>query len=482
MKKNYLLKPNKKIFTTTKKVIVVNMDDFWSTIDYINIRYYRYKENILNKNPKELIIRGNKFVSLPHHTYLYKFPVEKVIFDCDEYHLYHENLQNFNNTKELEISKNVKNIKLISSYGLKNVENIIISFNIKKLNYHSILNYKIKTITIKHEDKEEIIELDNIFMNREIDISISNTNNILNIDIESKYSKVNYKVYIENNEIKHDKKYSKYEIIPNDNDLILDLVNLRKNIDAIFTSSEILNYETIIISKQDYDFLLNMKSKKDKLKEIIIKDDNEMSLLPRNINIDVNTYTEYFKKIEIINGDLLIVCETFQYGNIRYVIINKDLSMIKIDRKHFGYTCPIIEGLILDFNATKFSEINKDNNYLITIPFNKNTTINDYKGLTHLLNTSKNISIKSNGNEVIIPKYIYDNDFRISNIKRYNDDDFGVLYDEIIDGTVRKHNECIIYNYDEISNSYKAYNYWDGPYSKKEIEKEKIKRLTFIED
>ena len=31
---------------------VTNLDDFWSTTYYINIRYYRYKENIFNKNQR----------------------------------------------------------------------------------------------------------------------------------------------------------------------------------------------------------------------------------------------------------------------------------------------------------------------------------------------------------------------------------------------------------------------------------------------
>ena len=39
--------------------------------------------------------------------------------------------------------------------------------------------------------------------------------------------------------------------------------------------------------------------------------------------------------------------------------------------------------------------------------------------------------------------------------KRYDNDDFGVLYDEVINGAVRKHSESIIYSYDEVTNLYK---------------------------
>ena len=438
MSKYYIDKNKKGIIKTTKTTLIANIDKLDGD--------YEYKKGLSKKTPKELIIRGKQHDDFTYYTNLIKIPIKKVIIDCN-IHSHNQSLKGFFNTKELEITNNAKRIEIYNNYGLINIKNLTIPFNINMFDNNYILNNKINTITIKYQDREEIIELDDVFFNERIDMSISNTNNILNIYIESKYSKVNYKVYIENNEIKYDKNYIKYEILPSD-DKVLDLIELRRIYNCEFTSNKVLTNETIIISKKDYSFLKNAFFKTDKLMSIIIKDDNEMSLLPRTININFDK--DRLKNVEIYNNKLMLNLET-EDENDKFILINEDLSYIKFARDYLLS----IKKVYIDFNTTKFSLTKLDGEYSISIPVNTNYNTKNSEIITNIIWCANEIYVRTEEGEIPILRCEPGYNGKICSIDRSDSKDFCIQYYEYVNGIpVCKQDNYILYRYDKNNKTY----------------------------
>lgn len=454
MSKLYLHKYKKEYLKTTKNTIIADIDKLNDD--------YKYEKGISKKEPKELIITGKINEDFTFGTNIFGLPVEKVIIDCN-IHSHYTSLKVFEKAKELEIIDNVKKIEIFGNYGLKNIENITIPFNIQNFDNNYIYVNNIKTITIKHNELIHIIELDEVFNEKQIDISITNSNNILDINIRSKFSSVNHKVYLENNEIKSIKKYNKYEIIPNETDTLLDLVELRKKIDAKFTSNSFLNYESMIVSKKDYDFLTNMTIGKGKLKEIIIKDDNDMTLFPRNVHIKIDK--DKLKLIELYNNKLTINIEKEDKTD-KFILINDDLSYVECEINNLTS----IRKIYLDFNTTKFNSTYENDFYNITIPFDNNSNIKNSKIITNLILSANEIYVKTKENEILIPKSESSYNGFIRDIERENDN-FCVMYYEYVNGEkMYKDENYILYTYDQNKDayvdSYKNY-YFDTKKTKK---------------
>ena len=437
MNELYLHKYKKDYLKTTKDTIIADLDK-------IN-KNYIYEESKRKKEPECLIITGQKNESFPYYTKIVGLPVKKVIIDCN-IHDHSLPLCAFDNVKELEITDNVKNIEIYNNYGLKDLENITIPFTIESFDNNFISVNYLKTITIKYKELTHIIELDDVFKEKNIDISITNFNNTLNINIDSKYSNVNYKVFIDNDKLVSTKKYSRYEIIPKITDNVIDLIELRKNIDANFTYSRMLNCETLIVSKKDYKFISDVNFNKEKIKEIIIKDDNEMSLLPRTVKIDLKK--RIIKNIELFNEKLVMKLKNEDKTD-RFMLINDDLSYIEFDREHLA----IIQKVYLDLNETKFNFIKEDGYYNITIPIKDN--IRNSNIILYLVRCASEIIIKNKDKEILISKSSSIlNRSIVSNIEKYNNDDFGVLYDEYINGGVKKNKDFVVYEYNQVLDCY----------------------------
>ena len=148
MSKLYLHKIDTGNFKTTKDTIIADISKIRGDF---RPKVYRYKDNFLHKKPKKFILTGGSI-----HERLFSdisfldFPVDKVLIDSN-IHSHRLGIHGFNEAKELEIGSNVKKVEIYNSYGLNNIEKIIIPFSIENFSNDFIHSVKIKTIVIKHE-------------------------------------------------------------------------------------------------------------------------------------------------------------------------------------------------------------------------------------------------------------------------------------------------------------------------------------------
>ena len=375
MKEIYILN-DKKYFTTTKNKILVNPDIFLDNFELLvlGFRKIHFKKNIYNKTPKELIIRGNRFISFPSRLFLSDFPIEKIIIDS-EFSNEREHFIDFNNAKVIELTNNANGTRLKEDIGIEGLEKIIIPFDITNCKF---LRTNSKYIVVKKEETDHVIELDETLKNSNKDIYINKDKDNLIIKIISDNIDMEYKVYLENNELKSSKKYNKYEIDLNKNYIEeLNIIELIDKYNVPIFINTCMHIKKITIDKNNLEYLLN--SLFYYCDELEILDENEMSLFPRNINIKFNyKRNEYIKEKELINNTLFIKT------NEKYIIVTQDLHLIEI--KHEP------KSIILDFDNNKF----KYENNILTIPFNKESKIIHSKILIDLINKFETITILKN--------------------------------------------------------------------------------------
>lgn len=432
MSKLYLHKISDGKFKTIKDTIIADISKIRNDF---RPKYYIYIDNIFHKNPKTFILKGG--LSYSNIKFMH-FPVERVLIDSD-IHTHRLSMHSFTNAKELELSKNVKYVEISNSFGLRNIVNITIPFNIEIFENNYVYN-NLKTITIKNNAEKIVLEIDDIFDDVTKDILISNTDNNLKVSITSKYSSVYYDVYFKDNKFEYTKNYKRYEVKP-DEDKTLDLIKLKQEYNCKLIPNSKLEKEKVILTKDDYKFLevidINL------LKELIIKDENEMTLFPRTIEIKENN--GLFKEIKVFDNKLLINLETKDKNN-RYVLINEDLTYIDLDKKDLN----IINKVIFDFDANAF-KIKEDNEgSVITIPFNKDFDLNSLKILNHIAFCAKEVYVKNKENEIKIRKLFPRNleHINLKNIEKDNQRDFILEYK--LDYIYLK----ITYNYDKEKNEY----------------------------
>jgi len=437
MNKFYLHKTKKCNFTTTKDTIIA---DIYKIRKIHGYKCYRFCDNFIHKKPKTFILKSDLiYERLTDNIGFLNFPVEKVLIESN-LHSHKLGTIGFDNAKELEFGQDVKSVEIYNNFGLRNIEKLTIPFEIRTYNDDIMNNNNLKKIIIKKENEEIELDLDDIFKDRSIEISIINNDNKLITIISSKYSKIIYNVYFKDNKFEYTKTYKRYEVKP-DEDKALDLIKLKQEYNCKLIPNSKLEKEKVILTKDDYNFLEVIDV--NHLKELIIKDENEMTLFPRTIEIKENN--GLFKEIEVFDNKLLINLET-EDKNDRYVLINEDLTYIELDKKDLN----IINKVIFDFDANAF-KIKEDNEgSVITIPFNKNFDLNSLKILNRIAFCAKEVYVKNKENEIKIKKLFPTNleHINLKNIEKDNQRDFILEYK--LDYIYFK----ITYNYDKEKNQY----------------------------
>jgi len=438
MSKLYLHKLDVGKVKTIRNTIIADVSKIKNSL---HPRNYIYVENKLHKIPKEFILTGGS--NFPHNysnlSFVY-FPVERVIIDSD-FHAHRILLKLFRNVKELEIGNNVKFIEITNNLGLNNIDNLIIPFGIEDFTDEFIISDNLKKITIKDNDNKCVLDIDEIFNDRNKEITITNKSNMLIVNINSNYTNLKYEVCVNKDKLDYTKKYITYELKP-DEDKTLDVFKLNEQYNCLLMPNKILDKEKVIIPKEYYNILkfVNINL----LKELIIKDDNEMSLFPRTINISSNN--GIFQNIEVLNDKLLIHIEKEDKTDI-YILINEDLSYVDLDINRFN----MIDKIYLNFDNDKFSMKKNNGKYILNIPINKSINLKHYAIFKSLIHRSSKIYIKNKNGEYEIDKFVPKEAYLIGNIKRYSDNDFIVYYNHLRYEEVYQH---IIYIYDKYREDY----------------------------
>jgi len=431
----YLHKKNSSEFTTIKDTIEADLHNLNS---YPFYNQYTYKKNLFNKFPKTLLITGEEIDGYVH-CFFEDFPVEKVIIGTN-FHTHSRIFDNFYNARELEVMDGVEKLEIYNYSGLKYIRNLTIPFSINSCEIYGIRNScYLRTITIKYKEHEYIIELDNELKFRDLDILVFKNDDVLSINLINKFNNIKYIAFIKEERIKVIKKYNKFEILPN-NEKVLDLIKLKKEYCENLKADLLLEKEKVILTKKDYVFLkhLNLNI----LKEIEIKDDNDMSLMPKKVNIKVNDGV--FEAIEVINNKVLILIKNND-DSYKYVFINENLNYIEFDKKR-------IDKLFLNFDSNKFNVCVKDNRYTLELPFDIKIDSGKSRIINKLINSALNIVIKSKDEEKNIYKALPTRLEEI-NIRRYSERDFMVYYKLKVINQVYS----VIYIFDENDNKYIKY-------------------------
>jgi len=429
MSKLYLHKINGGKINTRKSTIVADLSKYtYST----GTRVYKYQNTYSRKKPEEFILKGNPtYSSIFYNLRFCDFPVKRVFIDRN-IHMHDTCLINFYNAKELEFGKNANNIEIYNSFGLRKLEKIIIPFSIENFTDNYAHGDKLKTILIKHENEVLTLEIDDVFADRIIDLNIHKVNNMLKVYITSIYSNIRYDVYLKDDKLEYTKNYLSYEIKPNE-EKELDLIKLKEEYNCKLKPYLKLEKEKVILSKDDYIFLNYLD--KSVLKELIIKDENDMSLFPREVKINDGI----FELIEVYNNKVLIYMETIERKN-KYMLINDDLSFVNFERNSLDKL-----NIYLDLASNNFSLEKNVDSYNLTIPYDEEYNFKDCKIIKHLIHIANNIYIK-NKNKVEKIDKIINKEYLISDIKRYSDSDYIVYYDMVgLDETYQH----VIYVYDE---------------------------------
>ena len=396
-------KTNYKYYQSIKKIIKIDIDKLKNSLIY--------KDNIIGTIPKELILKG-KELYVNSDIYLKKFPIEKLLFDIEKVYITGF-LYFFDKTKTLELSNNSKNVTIFNSLELKNLDKLIIPYYIDSFKIIRRDN-KINTINIKYNDEILTIKLPRNTLNKKgnIEISKDNDNNlIILIDFNTK---IEYKVFIKDNKLDYKRKYFKYEITKDR--MYLDLIELKKLFDAEFIFNEPLEIMKLTIEKKDLPLIYQIPFNEKKLKKIDIKDENAMSLFPKDKKIRISS-NAWIKDKELLNNKILLIIYNSRFKEDRVMLINDDLSSITISNFWWQDTSKYkIEELVFSYDHTKFIKEEKENNRIrLIIPIeNSIISIKDSEILKYLVKNSENIIVLKNDKELFLNEI--ENDKYISDI------------------------------------------------------------------
>lgn len=342
----YLHKKKKLEFHTFKDTIILDLDNLKDNYDY--------EPTLLKKHPKHLKIVGKDQVDFWNYSLqFWNFPVEDITI-CTDLCTYCSPFYCFYNAREIIIEENVKMVTIENNIGVPKIENITIPFTINefKNEIKQYIKNNLKSLTIYNKEDSIVIDLDKNLLGKDVKIKVVKNGECLNIKTTNDYNDIEYNVYLKDNKLAYDKKYNKYEITPTDVNIEgLNLIELRKKYNEI-TFKEELFVKRIIMSKSDMKYLTQNIFRL--VNEIEIKDENDMSLFPRNVHIELNKKElEYIGEIEVINDSYII--KVYNSSTNKYVIINDDLSVFYLNN---------IERIIVDYDKNNFKCV--DN--VLTIP------------------------------------------------------------------------------------------------------------------
>ena len=410
----YLHKKKNNIFTTTKDIIVADINK----ID----RDYEYKKNIF-KEPTTLVITGKNYRKDFLNTFkndniirFFRFPVEKVIIDTD-FESHYRRFFVFRKVKELEITENCLFCEIYDNLGLSQLENIIIPYSIIGFNNRSIFDNNIKTIKIKDGNNECMIEVDNVCLGKIGEIEIERNNQGLVIYLRFKNIVIKYFVKKQNQEFIVEKQYLKYDISNYANDEILDLIKLKNKYKCNLVCNDVIGSKKIIFSKEDIPFFYNVFFNNKNIKELEIKDTNEMALIPKNHVIKLNDL-ESISELNIFDNSLFLKFK--QNGPCKYIIINKNLNKLEflyIRNLYFSY----------DDDEIKFKEYkNPKGMGSLIIPI-KNEIFNtdDFGIINDFVRMTGSIYIIKDGKKINLQKNLY---IGLANINFKNKNEFDLIY------------------------------------------------------
>lgn len=439
-----------RIITYGPKKFVTHKKNLSLNIGKLNDNY-RYKDNLFNKKPKILKLiskKNNLFDDSKNNSklFLFDFPVEKVIIDMKKFKTVYNRLENFYDTKYLELTSNVKSVEIINNIGLSDIKDIKIPYTISNFENKYIENNNISSLTIFNNTDNLILDLNECLNNNsKMNIIALNNDDKLNINITSNNFDIEYDVYLKDGKLTYDKKYNKFEINANeDRREELNIIELKNLYNEIDFKGKFYNVEKVILNKSSINYLEKDMFNFCQLKEIIIKDDNEMSLLPRTVDIkvDINNY-EQFNTIEVLDNKLLVSININSITPKKYIIVDQNLNVINLGK--------YIKTVILDYNTNNF----KYENNILTIPFNMNFNTIDSKIITSLLLNSNKIYVRYKGKEILIPKSEPSYDGYVRGIECYRSKDFCVTYYEYVNGRkVYKQENYVLYKYDEDKKTY----------------------------
>jgi len=430
----YLHKVKKFIFSTIKDTIILDLDKVY----YGN----EYEKNFLKKHPKHLKIVSSDLVDFwKYDFHFWSFPVEDISI-CTNLITYARPFCGFYNATNLKVEENVKKVRMIDTLRLSEIQTITIPFTINDFkNNCSTIKNKLKTLIIYNNKDSLAIDLDKNFYGNEIIVEAYNTGDCLNIKTSSNDNIIEYNVYLKDDKLEFTKKYLKYQINASEYDSDteeLNIIKLKDKYNEISFKEYFYYIKKVILSKDDYKFLDVIN--KNNLKELIIKDENDMSLFPKTITI--NSDKGRFKEIEVFDNRIYVNIEKEDKTN-RYILINDDLTYIDFETEK-------LNKVYLDFDAKNFKLKEEDGLYNLTIPFYKNFNLKDSKILEFLVNNSKYIYVR-NKEDILMPYFFPTKDeiFNIINIERNNRRNF-ITENSLYSLTVQSS-----YNFDEEDNRYK---------------------------